>query len=251
MGRLRNTLRSLVYPGLDLHLYSRRALTKFWRFGPRRVLDAGSGNGYFSWLSYQTGASVLALNFDAGQVEKARDYFITYKGLDPQRLEFRQFNLYNLPSLASGFDEIICFETLEHIRGDQEVCREFFRLLKPGGSLHLCCPCSLHPRHQAEILDDKECGGHVRHGYTEETYRALLEPIGFHIARLHGLGSNATYQADKFLRKLRHLAGDLVALPFYPMARLATSLSREIDPVVPFSIYVEAVRPAGKEGLEK
>lgn len=243
MNRLKHTLRSFIYPGLDLHLYSRRALTKFWKTGPRRVLDAGSGNGYFSWLAYDAGASVLALNFELGQVDKAHEFLLEYKRLDPRRLEFRQFNLYNLSSLDGGFDEIICYETLEHIRGDDKICREFFRLLTPGGSLHLCCPHALHPRHQREILDEEERGGHVRTGYTEESYRALLEPIGFRIQRLHGLGSVAVFWADQFLRKIRHSAGDVAALPFFPSARLAVSLAPQLDPPMPFSIYTEAVKP--------
>jgi len=246
MNKFKNILRSLVYPGLDLRLYARCALTRFWRKGPRRVLDAGSGNGYFSLLAYRSGASVLGLNFEQGQVDKAREFLIGHKKFDPQRLEFRQFNLYDLPSLEGSFDEIICFETLEHIKGDDVVCREFFRLLTPGGSLHLCCPYALHPRHQQEVLDEAEQGGHVRHGYTEESYRTLLEPLGFRIARVHGVESTATFTADKWLRKLRHAAGDLAALPLFPLAKLTVPLSNQIDPPVPFSIYVEAVKPESR-----
>jgi len=50
---IRNALRSLIYPGLDLHTRNRASLRRFWKTGLRDVFDAGSGNGYFSWLAYQ------------------------------------------------------------------------------------------------------------------------------------------------------------------------------------------------------
>jgi hypothetical protein len=63
---------------------------------------------------------------------------------------------------------------------------------------------------------------------------------------VHGVESAATFTADKWLRKLRHAAGDLAALPFLPLARLTVPLSKQIDPPVPFSIYVEAVKPESR-----
>ena len=240
---MKNTLRNLVYPGLDLHVQSRRALTQFWRRGPRRVLDAGSGNGYFSWLAYQSGASVLALNFEQGQVDKARNFLVGFRKADSRRLEFRQFNLYDLEGLDDSFDEIICYETIEHIKGDDQVCRGFYRLLKPGGVLHVCCPHALHPRHLQEVLDTEETGGHVRAGYSEQSYRDLLEPIGFEIKQVRGLVSPLTVWADKWLRKIRHSFGDLVALPLLPLGRAAVRWTNQLDPAVPFSIYAEAVKP--------
>jgi hypothetical protein len=50
MSILKNIVRDLVYPGLDLHTRNRASLRRFWKTGARDVLDAGSGNGYFSWL---------------------------------------------------------------------------------------------------------------------------------------------------------------------------------------------------------
>jgi SAM-dependent methyltransferase len=240
---MKNRMRELVYPGLDLHVISRRSLVNFWKTGARRVLDAGSGNGYFSWLAYQSGAEVLALNFEKGQVDKARDFLVGHRKADPRRLEFRQFDLYDLGKVDDAFDEIICFETIEHIKGDDFVCREFFRLLKPGGVLHLCCPHALHPRHQEEVLDTEETGGHVRSGYTEESYRELLEPIGFELERIHGLGSPSTFTVDKWMRKIRNRFGDIVALPLLPLGRAAVRCTEQLDPAVPFSIYTRAVKP--------
>jgi SAM-dependent methyltransferase len=243
LTRLKNWLRSAVYPGLDLHTRNRASLCRFWKSGPRAVLDAGSGNGYFSWLAYRSGARVLALNINAEQVAKAREFLVEFKSADGKRLRFLHFNLYDLPSLKEKFDEIICYETLEHIRRDDEIVREFYRLLNPGGVLHLCCPYSLHPRHKTSELDVDETGGHVRAGYTREDYAALLTPVGFQLDVFAGIGSPALCRADDFLRLIRHKLGDMFALPLLPVLLPVVWWSR-FDPRIPFSLYVRARKPA-------
>ena len=239
---MKNFVRNLIYPGLDLHTRNRASLCRFWKTGPRDVLDAGSGNGYFSWLAYQSGARVVALNYEQGQVEKARNFLIGYRKADPSRLRFEQGNLYDLNRESRTFDEVICFEVLEHLKRDREVAAQFHRILKPGGALHLCCPHRLHPRHQAEVLDVNETGGHVRQGYTEADYRALLEPLGFRIERVVGIGTPGIYLGDKFLRAIRNRVGDVIAVPLLPLALPFVWLAR-MNPRVPFSLYVRAIKP--------
>src|ERR1035437_662667 len=243
MLAVRHRIRYLLYPGLDLHTRNRASLRRFWGSGPRDVLDAGSGNGYFSWLAYQSGARVLAINFEQQQVEKAKNFLIEHKRADPSRLHFERRNLYDLTRETRMFDEVICFEVLEHLLQDREVAAEFFRVLRPGGALHLCCPYRLHPRHRAEVLDTKESGGHVRAGYTEEDYRRLLEPIGFRIESVVGIGTPAIYHADCVLRRIRNRFGDWAALPLLPFALPAVWFAT-LNPRMPFSLYVKAIKPA-------
>ncbi|HEX5400231.1 MAG TPA: hypothetical protein VFY06_14390, partial [Verrucomicrobiae bacterium] len=130
----------------------------------------------------------------------------------------------------------------EQLRRDREVVEQFYRILRADGVLHLCCPHRLHPRHQAEVLDMDETGGHVRQGYTETEYRALLEPLGFKIERVVGIGTPGVYFADKVLRAIRSRAGDALALPLLPLALPFVWLAR-VNPATPFSLYVQAVKP--------
>jgi SAM-dependent methyltransferase len=207
------------------------------------VLDAGCGNGYFSWLAYRTGARVVAINVDPGQVGKAKSFLIGFKQAAADRLHFEVGNLYGLKNDSRSFDEIICYETLEHILGDKQICQSFYRVLRPGGVLHLCCPNKLHPRHAAEVLDTEEKGGHVRPGYTEEEYRRLLEPIGFKIDAVVGVGNGALFRADRLLRRIRARVGDYLALPMLP-AFLPVLKLNHLNPAVPFSLYVRATKDA-------
>jgi len=240
--RLHHVLRSLVFPGLDLHTRNRASLCRFWKSGSRDVLDAGSGNGYFAWLAYRTGARVVALNFDADQVRKAHDFFVNYRRADPGRLRFEHGNLYDLQAEERRFDEIICFEVLEHLDRDLDVVKAFYRILRPGGTLHLCSPYRLHPRHRAEVLDTAGRGGHVRAGYTEEDYRALLDPVGFQVERVVGIGPRSLCIADSMLRLIRNRFGDVMALPLFPLTLPTVWLAR-LNPPTPFSLYVAAIRP--------
>src|ERR1700739_3210233 len=126
---VRYRIRNILYPGLDLHTRKRASLCRVWQTGPRDVLDAGSGNGYFSWLAYQTGARVVAMNYEQAQLEKARDFLIKHRRADPTRLQFERCNLYDLTRETRTFDEVICFEVLEHLVRDGDIVNEFFRIL--------------------------------------------------------------------------------------------------------------------------
>jgi hypothetical protein len=94
------------------------------------------------------------------------------------------------------------------------------------------------------MLDTKESGGHVRAGYTEEDYRNLLEPIGFQIESVVGIGTPAVYRADRILRAIRNRFGDWAALPLLPIALPAVWFAT-LNPRMPFSLCVKAIKPAG------
>lgn len=46
----------------------------------------------------------------------------------------------DLPFATASFDNVISFNTLEHIRDDERVLREMVRVLRPGGTFHLIVP---------------------------------------------------------------------------------------------------------------
>lgn len=246
--RLWDRMRNLLYPGLDLHLRNRASLCRFWEAGPRTVLDAGCGNGYLSWLAYRSGASVVGLTFDQDQAKKAERLLLGVRKANPERLGFEVRNLYDLNSETRVFDEIICYEVLEHLKRDREVVEHFFRILRPGGVLHVCCPNAAHRRHRREVLDLLETGGHVRSGYTFDGYRALLEPVGFVTEITAGIGPRTLYVADEIMRWIRNRAGDWAALPLLPLALPFVFLAR-MNPKEPFSLYVRARKPGAASAI--
>lgn len=243
MPNLKNQIRFWLMPGYNVFTRRRVRLSRHWVSRPRKVLDAGSGNGWFSYLAYRSGATVTAVNIEAGQVDKAVKFYNDWLGIPTERLQFRQMNLYNVETLPPGFDEIICYETLEHIKQDAKVCAAFWKLLNPGGSLHLCCPYAEHPRWKNEWLDLEENGYHVRAGYTLESYRALLEPIGFRITATEGMGGTAVRFFSSLMHKVQAHLGDAWCLPVM-MASIPFLRMDPTELTCPYSLYVRAQKPA-------
>jgi SAM-dependent methyltransferase len=233
----------LLFPGLDLNTRCRyRSLPRFFRRGPIDTLDAGCGNGALAYAAYALGNHVLGVTSVPEQVYKAQELFSAI-GADRNRLRFEVCDLYNLPQLDQKFDQIICSETLEHIKQDQLIIHHFYEALRPGGVLHLCCPFALHPENKLGRIDSPEDGGHVRDGYTLSSYQTLLRPVGFEIVRSLGLGIPLLLKADRYIRAVRNRAGDLIALPLF-LLTLPLQLMDYIDPTTPLSIYVQAVKPS-------
>jgi SAM-dependent methyltransferase len=245
--KFRERVKWTLFPGLNLHARLRyRRLPEHFR-GPsngaaRTVLDAGCGNGMLCYQSYLKGNTVLGVSIKEGEIARNRKLFNEFHGIPEERLSFRVHNLYEIESLGMEFDEIICTEVMEHIERDSDVCGSFFRMLKPGGVLHLCCPNADHPDHQAHLLDEDEAGGHVRAGYTEQTYRDLLEPIGFEVSKPIGLGGGMRQACNKRITQAQYIGRlPLGMVTFAALAPLA-SFERG-EPKVPYSLYVQATKP--------
>ncbi len=241
---LRERLKWQLFPGLNLHARLRyRTLPRYFG-GPqdgeeRLVLDAGCGNGMLSHESFRKGNRVIGISIKEAEVARNRRMFNDFHRVPEDRLSFRVHNLYDVEALCLEFDEIICTEVLEHIEGDKEVCRSFWNVLKPGGVLHLCCPNADHPDHRRQHLDAYEAGGHVRAGYTWDSYQALLQPIGFRLSQPMGLGGPLRQACNKRITRAQEIGGLALGLPafaaLWPLSWFGTD-----DATVPYCLYVRA-----------
>jgi len=232
----------MIFPGLDLNTRSRyRHLPEYFIKGQVDTLDAGCGNGALSYVAYKKGNNVLAVSFSKAEIARNKEYF-SYLKVNEDRLKFMVLNLYELPSIEHKFDQIICSETLEHISDDNLIIKYFYDILRPGGVLHLCCPYSKHPIHNLGRTNAPEDGGHVREGYTHESYKELLEPVGFSIVESAGIGSELLqniYYPLKIIRKYKY--GDLYSLPYFIITYPLQILEHK-NPKIPLSLYVKAVK---------
>ncbi len=239
--RPKHRAKKFFFPGFDLHTRCRyRFLPKFFRKGAVDTLDAGCGNGALAFAAYLRGNRVLGISNNREQIHNI-DTFFSLVGADTDRLHFEACDLYDLAGLGRSFDQIICSETLEHIADHATVVEHFYDVLRPGGVLHLCAPYALHPEHALGRVHGPEDGGHVRDGYTIDSYRALLETKGFDIRRSAGLGSPLLVLLDRLLRGIRSQLGDAAAVPlfllFWPLLWFDY-----LDPKTPYSLYIQAVK---------
>ena len=247
---LLTTIKWLLFPGMNLHARLRytRLPSYFHATGPsegRFVLDAGCGNGMLGYRSYLKENRVVGISIKEREVEGCRQLFNSYLGISEDRLSFRMANLYEIDFDSESFDEIICSEVLEHLRDDLGVCRKFWKILKPGGFLHICAPNAQHPYNATFTLDREEKGGHVRPGYTLDSYRNLLEPLGFKILAHEGLGGPIRQAFNRRIKEVQARSGTVAGLPLFLLALPCLWFeNRRIEQEIPFSIYVKAVKPA-------
>jgi len=240
-------LKRLVFPGFDPAIRKRLRLVRHFLRGPVDTLDAGCGNGAFSLAAYALGNRVLGVSTDLGATTRCREY-ASHLGVDCSRLQFRVADVYKLGALGRHFDQVVCFETLEHLVRDQDAVLELAGVLKPGGLLHLCTPnreCALN----SYALSTVEDGGHVRVGYTHAELERLVGAAGLVPERRDaygGLGVQTAIRLERLLSTV--IAGRFPRLP------LATALAFvAISPILIghdsgfgsplLSVYVSARRP--------
>jgi SAM-dependent methyltransferase len=192
-----------------------------------------------AYAAYLRGHRALGISIKEGEVQRNRRLFNQLLGIPEDQLAFRVHNLYDVASLGLAFDQIICSEVLEHIRRDEDLCRAFWRILQPGGLLHLCCPNADHPDNRNHPLDLDERGGHVRPGYTAETYRRLLEPIGFELSECVGLGGPVRQWWNKAIMGAEHVLGLPGGVLCFAVSWPFLVLDSQ-PPRVPYSLYIRA-----------
>lgn len=175
-------IKKILFPGLDIGVRKRMKFAKHLKVGNIDTLDVGCGNGAFSFAAYKLGNKVLGIDFDEEKLKRTEE-FRDYLDIDKSRCEFKIWNVYDLTSLNRTFNQIICFETLEHIKDDLEVIDIFSKIIKSGGLLHLCTPYANRKPYYGEIISEKENGGHVRLGYTYEQFEKMLNTAGFEIIK--------------------------------------------------------------------
>lgn len=249
-GKLMLGVKWLLYPGMNLHARARygwmdsRYETRT-TMGDWQVLDAGCGNGMLAYKACLQGKYALGISIKESEVRKCRELFNDYLQIDRARLRFECENLYSLESWAPEcFDEIVCSEVLEHLRGDTQVCAGFYKLLRPGGVLHVCAPNAEHPYNRTFPLDYEEKGGHVRPGYTEESYRELFEPLGFEVEQVVGLGGPIRQGFNRRIKEIQSRFGAMAGLPLFLIALAVLPFERrDVDPPMPFSIYAKVRKP--------
>jgi SAM-dependent methyltransferase len=114
------------------HIARYRFAAQFAR--ARRVLDAGSGEGYGAAILAAAGAaSVVGVDVEKEVVRRAGERY---------RLDFLQADVCNLPFEDQSLDLVVCFETIEHVEAASRAVSEFRRVLTPEGLLVISTPNS-------------------------------------------------------------------------------------------------------------
>ena len=169
-----------------------------------RTLDAGCGSGAFTLYSAKKDNDSVGISFDERNNKVARE---RAKVLRLKNVKFIQGDLRKLGDIKEigKFDQIICFETIEHIRDDKKLLKDFFSILYPDGVLLLTAPYKFYKHLPGDNISDIEDGGHVRWGYTHEEMKNLLNEVGFEVCKMEyvtGMISQNIIRVERMLSKI-------------------------------------------------
>ena len=142
-----------------------------------RVLDVGCATGYGSAILAERASHVTGVDVYAAGLEYARRHFAR------PNLEFRQYDVVTDDALTHApFDQIVCFEVIEHVEHPVELLTAIRRHLTPEGVLYLSTPNGpvVKPPHGG-VSDPT----HVRE-YSAQEISVLLDRAGLRKGKLFG-----------------------------------------------------------------
>jgi SAM-dependent methyltransferase len=237
---------------LDRWLWLRRHL----RSGGLRTFDAGCGNGAFSIYAALQGNEVVAASFSPEEQEAARRRaeIVGARGIDFRTLDLREIEQHR--ASLGEFDQIICFETVEHLTRDQELVRSLSAMLKPGGRLLMTAPFDGHRPLHSEPHDPSplEDGSHVRYGYSRQGLSGLALDAGLELGEESFVSGAISQRLTNLMRRLESRLGVPVAwalvLPLRPLVVFDRFLSRALR--YPYlSVALSSAKPQATAGAER
>jgi SAM-dependent methyltransferase len=149
-----------------------------------KILDIGSGTGYFAFTMKRAGWMVRGVEIN----EKARDFSITNFGLevDPPKM----ITVYE----SNSFDCITLWHVLEHFHDPFKYISEIYHLLKPGGVLLVALPncSSFDAKSYEQFWAAWDVPRHLWH-FEPSTFRIFSEKSGFTLENLKILPLDVFY----------------------------------------------------------
>jgi SAM-dependent methyltransferase len=128
----------------------------------KRVLDAACGEGYGSYLLAHDAALVTGVDIAADAIAHAAERYAQ------PNLRFTVGSVTHLPLPTGSVDLIVSFETIEHLREQEQMLAEFRRVLAADGVLVISSP-------NRPVYN--EGGGVENHFHVRELDRAELAAL--------------------------------------------------------------------------
>ncbi|MGK7876194.1 MAG: class I SAM-dependent methyltransferase [Xenococcaceae cyanobacterium] len=235
-------VKRFLYPGLDITTRQRlKQFSRHFKTGDVYTLEVGCGNGAFTLESYRKGNKVLGIDINPKKLQKCQE-FAEYIKVDPSRCKFETVDAFTLLSRQEKFEQILCFEVLEHLENDQQLLDLFYKLLKVNGSLHISTPYLHRQPLYGEHISEYEDGGHLRLGYTHEQLESMLKKSGFQpVCRDEAVGpvSVKVIEATRWVDvHLGRVVGFLAWMLLYPL----TILDNLVPNALRLQIYLMGVK---------
>lgn len=216
--------------------YLRQALKQV---SPKRVLDAGCGDGTFTFYVAQRlpEASVLGVDIGEQGLHSSESTLDTCARIQKQlkfpNVRFQKLDLCEL-DMPDAFDFVYSFDVLEHIADNRRVLENIYRSLLPGGHFLLRIPA----RVQKRILNPKYTADHAHWAsiehlgqhYEMDTLVNDIRDIGFTVIRANYTVGNLGRLAFEGPEALRYYRVPeplfFASVPFFKVLRFLDTRSR-------------------------
>lgn len=103
------------------------------------VLEIGTGTGCFTKAIAETKAKITSIDISPDLIE------VAIENIKEPNVTFKIENAYALTYQDSSFDTIIGSSVLHHLEIEKAL-KEFYRVLKPGGTIYFTEPNMLNPQ---------------------------------------------------------------------------------------------------------
>ncbi len=143
------------------------------------VIDLGSGAGNDCFVARaETGAEgkVIGIDFTPAMIDKAR---INAEKAGFQNVEFRQGDIEKMPVTANTADVVVSNCVLNLVPNKNEVFKDIFRVLKPGGHFSISDVVLLGSLPEALQKNAEMYAGCVAGAIQKEEYLNLINQNGF------------------------------------------------------------------------
>ncbi|MDD5802724.1 class I SAM-dependent methyltransferase [Blautia sp. HCP3S3_H10_1] len=100
-----------------------------------RILDIGTGPGFFPMILAEAGYHVTAVDYTPGMLEKAAQNASKFIGEKSKNIEFKRMDAQALEFADESFDVIISRNLTWNLPQPEAAYKEWLRVLKKGGKL--------------------------------------------------------------------------------------------------------------------
>lgn len=219
---------------------------------PAKVLDAPAGTGRLACVLRDRGWEVSCADIDPGN--------FAAEGFPFERVDLNR----EIPYPSASFDAVVCANGLHRLFNPGRAIREFERVLRPGGRLHITVNNYASLPKRLRFLFYGSITNTINEGSFVQTIEApeanfrnhlfypqlafLLEGAGLRIARVLPASVKPLHRALLPLAWLVYVGTWLIARKSARRNRVAVTRSRAICPGGKY-LYIEARKPGpGEEG---
>jgi SAM-dependent methyltransferase len=165
----------------------------------------------------KVGNQAIGLSFDESNNHKARR---RARILEISSVDFVEVDLRDLTMVSDQlgpFDQVICFETIEHILDDRKLLRDLSSALKPGGRFLLTTPFKGYKPLLGDRVSGIEDGGHVRWGYTHIEIQTLFDECGLDVQVQEYISGYVSQRLCNLMRLLGRIDANLARVAVFPL----------------------------------